>query len=90
MDKCPHCGSEFDCERAWHNSDCQSEFRYVCGECDDVIVITVESAPMFSVDVPRCPLCNSQIDAMVHYCDECKKQLLKRPPHVTAAGNRPA
>jgi hypothetical protein len=74
-ENCPHCKAEIDCDAMWRNTDHNSEFSCVCGECDGIISVSVSMCPEFSVDVPRCPLCDIQIDGTRPYCAECADEL---------------
>lgn len=75
MTNCPHCKAAIDCESAWRNTDHQSYFRSVCGECDGIVVISVESVPKFSVSVPKCERCSVVIDGTKWYCESCQRDL---------------
>lgn len=76
MANCPYCNYEFDCREAWRNTNhMTTEFRYVCGECDRIMIIEVEMAPRFRTSLPKCYLCEVQIDGNGFYCDECNKKL---------------
>lgn len=76
-EKCPHCNAEIDCYSAWSNSDHQSDFRYVCGECDGIMEIEVSMSPDFSVGKPRCEKCNVIVDGTKPYCDTCREKLAR-------------
>lgn len=82
MDRCPHCESAIDCDAAWRNTDYQSVFRYVCGECDGVVEITVSMCPEFAVDFPHCEKCGKVTDGTRHYCESCQRELDALSIHI--------
>ena len=75
MARCPHCNAEIDCDSAWRNSNHQSSFRYVCGECDRIVeIIEVSVYPEFEIDFPRCERCHKATDGTRSYCNPCQNE----------------
>lgn len=77
MNRCPHCESAIDCDAAWRNTDYQSVFRYVCGECDGVVEITVSMCPEFAVDFPHCEKCE-RLQAIINRLHELHEVVIPR------------
>lgn len=73
--KCPHCQVDIDCETLWRNTDHQSEFEVVCGDCDGILRIIVHQVAEFATDFCRCASCKVPIDGTRDYCGDCQRKL---------------